>query len=348
MDNYIMHELLTPDHAKELQEKIEDITNHFKKNNNEFDEFFAHYNVNAFENEFEGDSSENSARIDLNHCIEDREKELKNIKELMEKVELLHEEINSLYEKEKTEIHFLKEAEKESSGQLISSKEVFEKDSKKENKVNPFNTKRPRSDSTLPLISSNDSSIRSSLNKVGLIYIPLETVVNHRLNVLIPYFTYLQKWSKCSKFNVLYDSRETPKDDEDWFRPILNHPNLYFINVDQNGSIFGGFTFKAPIEPKKYVVDPNHFLFSLRIEQTDFVHQYKSKKPQGLMVCEKSKIMYGFGLSESCMDIYFAHKKGSCCFNLSKNYINLENTGLNTLCHPNDFVVTRTIILEMK
>ncbi|GAB1228175.1 hypothetical protein ENUP19_0379G0005 [Entamoeba nuttalli] len=36
---------------------------------------------------------------------------------------------------------------------------------------------------------------------------------------------------------------------------LLGQTHLYFINVNQNGSVFDDFTFNVSIEPKKYVVD---------------------------------------------------------------------------------------------
>ncbi|KAL7712391.1 TLDc domain-containing protein [Entamoeba marina] len=74
----------------------------------------------------------------------------------------------------------------------------------------------------------------------------------------------LENWCNLSNSNIVYDSDRDNIENKTLINKIIGRDNLYFINFDDEGNIFGGFIHsKITATFPSCMIDPNAFVFSL-------------------------------------------------------------------------------------
>ena len=162
-----------------------------------------------------------------------------------------------------------------------------------------------------------------------------------------------------SNGNVLYDSNIDSKLSKEFYDKTFNQPNLYFINIDEGGNVFGAY-FTTPVDKMDtWVYDENHFIFSLQSNG-----RFKEPMKWVAKVSEKGGIrfynkdinkLYEVGNGEFWSGMRFGYYciadinvQTSFNCNISFRYEGVENTDLNGVNGPDSkYSVDRIIVLQM-
>ncbi|KAL7720808.1 TLDc domain-containing protein [Entamoeba marina] len=177
--------------------------------------------------------------------------------------------------------------------------------------------------------------------------------------LLKKYQEQLTEWSSLKKGNIIYDSTIDSKLSKEFYERILNQPNIYIINVDEFGNIFGSY-FKKPIDKiDSWMYTSDHFIFSLE-SNGKFTQPMKWTanvgEEGGIRLYDKDiKKLYEIGNGEFWSGMRFGYftiadinVKGSCFCNLSFRYEGIKNDDLNGLNGAqNTFIVNRIVVLQM-
>ncbi|EMD49194.1 Hypothetical protein EHI5A_107940 [Entamoeba histolytica KU27] len=168
-------------------------------------------------------------------------------------------------------------------------------------------------------------------------------------------------WSALKKCNLIYDSSINCY--EEFRRSVICRSNLFFINFDDQGNVFGAFVKKQITKINVFVKDKDHFLFSLNangriVTPIRFLpkkNQYDCAVTIFAEVSKKEKKndtrLYQIGsfeLGRGSMGIRAIGEKKSDCCHLSQSYEGIQNLTLTGTNHPAEFTTRRVIVVQME
>ncbi|KAL7718537.1 TLDc domain-containing protein [Entamoeba marina] len=154
----------------------------------------------------------------------------------------------------------------------------------------------------------------------------------------------LQTWSGFDDFNLIYDSDLDGFSNAVFVQKVLNHPNLYFINIDDHMNVFGCFMKKGVTKPDHREQDNDHFIFSLCTNSLSSPKQSPPKNGQRLGVCLfEHHTLYSFGNASGC--VFFNPNTKLSGSDLGDTYEFLSNNDL--IGNREFFQSERIIVVQM-
>ncbi|KAL7713778.1 TLDc domain-containing protein [Entamoeba marina] len=157
----------------------------------------------------------------------------------------------------------------------------------------------------------------------------------------------LKAWSNLDQFQVIFDSDEQGDGSENvLLNSVYNKNQLYFITIDDNGNMFGGYVSTYINHVNEYTSDNKSFIFSLKRKGITKNKKYFLKKgleDVAFYLYSNSDTLYQFGGYDVVI-----HKVGSFqsyCLLDCYNCFN-EQTPLNTP-YTNPFTVNRLLVIRM-
>ncbi|ELP92778.1 hypothetical protein EIN_372000 [Entamoeba invadens IP1] len=179
------------------------------------------------------------------------------------------------------------------------------------------------------------------------------------LDILSQYKAILAEWSGTTDGTVVYDSNVDSKLAREFYSSVLNKTNIYIINIDERGYIFGSYFEKVIDKMDVWFYDEKHFIFSLDSKGLfPAPTRWNSKLGEqgGIRLYDKDmNKLYEVGNGEFWSGVRFGYftiadinVKNSFNNNISFRYDNIKNTDLNGLNSPNStFSVERIIVVQM-
>ena len=157
----------------------------------------------------------------------------------------------------------------------------------------------------------------------------------------------LEKWSHLRFKNVIFDSDVDESSNREFNSRIKGRSNLYFINIDENGMVFGGY-FDGKIEnTEMWNYGNKQFIFTMNeFGKKGQIKKCNQKKKSGIFITNRNDNMlytfyYGFGIAKP-------YKKDSyCCPNINKWYEDIDNKTLNNIEKYDKFQTKRILVVEM-
>ncbi|KAL7720774.1 hypothetical protein QTN25_001994 [Entamoeba marina] len=128
-----------------------------------------------------------------------------------------------------------------------------------------------------------------------------------KLQVVDSVTSILQTWCGLyDHFKVVFDSDSNGQENETFNTTIMNQPNLYFINYDSKGNVFGLFQKNPITTPWKWIEDTDQFFFLLFYNNTSLLKKYSLLNGmKGSFMCyENYGCLYSFGFfPNACISI---------------------------------------------
>ncbi|KAL7719445.1 TLDc domain-containing protein [Entamoeba marina] len=160
----------------------------------------------------------------------------------------------------------------------------------------------------------------------------------------------LKQWSNKTNFNVIFDSDVDGDGSNNVLNKIvMNKSNLYFITLDENNNVFGGYINVKIIELDEFsgfISDDNAFIFSLIKDGKVKNTKYSIKSDDFALYLHRNDLndyLYDFG-DDICVN-RIGNSKSYCQCGLYDYYI--ENPFIGS-SHPINFFQTkRIIVIEM-
>ncbi|KAL7720293.1 TLDc domain-containing protein [Entamoeba marina] len=149
----------------------------------------------------------------------------------------------------------------------------------------------------------------------------------------------LKQWSNKTEINMIYDSDIDGDANVTLLKKVLNKKDLYFITLDENDNIFGGYITEKITQGNVFHRDNNsfnkHYLLSSEINSLAFC------------ICDwnidEERILYFFG-----NDLCIRETSSSLSYS-DPHYFNYSDHNDYLVSHqfPNQFKVLRIVIAEM-
>ncbi|KAL7715659.1 TLDc domain-containing protein [Entamoeba marina] len=157
----------------------------------------------------------------------------------------------------------------------------------------------------------------------------------------------LKQWARLTNIDIIFDSDLQGNGYKTLSQSVLNKKNLYFITIDDQNNVFGGFIQK-PITEYDFIQDKNAFVFSLLRN-----NEVKNSKFSLLPLFESRAFLmfiddyYDHALYQFGIDVYVTEIGSKCsyCNHISFDY-HLEKDSLATE-YPQMVTVIRLIVVEM-
>ncbi|EDR23016.1 hypothetical protein EDI_123210 [Entamoeba dispar SAW760] len=179
--------------------------------------------------------------------------------------------------------------------------------------------------------------------KIGII--PFKLKMDKELRIIGEHYIYLQNWCNLNECQIVFDSSHNSH--EQFNYKIMNKPNLYFINFDEFGYVFGAFVSVPIHETNKFISDPNHFIFSLKKSTFKPMkwNPIGDNSSNALFVYKNESYLYQVG-HIGCFIIHQTGVADSYCKNLQIAYLGAPSSLSNTDSFE-DFSVTRVVVIQM-
>ncbi|EKE39896.1 hypothetical protein ENUP19_0216G0031 [Entamoeba nuttalli] len=180
-------------------------------------------------------------------------------------------------------------------------------------------------------------------NRIDII--PFTLKIDKEFRIIEEYYIYLQNWSNLNEYQILFDSF---LDSQNQFNDrVMNKRNLYFINFDEFGYVFGAFVSVPILETNKFISDPNHFIFSLKksIFKPMKWNPIGDNSSNALFIYRNESYLYQVGHT-GCFIIHQTGVSNSYCKNLQIAYLGAPSSLSNTESFE-DFSVNRVIVIQM-
>ncbi|KAL7719570.1 TLDc domain-containing protein [Entamoeba marina] len=162
----------------------------------------------------------------------------------------------------------------------------------------------------------------------------------------------LKEWSKLEKFDLLFDSNEHGgQTNDDLVKRILYAKNLYFINFDNNGNIFGGYLEEQVTHVDSCIIDSNAFVFSLTRKGLNNPMKFHIKthnEKHAFHLWSDNVMLVFFGFPDGKQDIA-VHKigKGSWCNQNDYDYSRTKNALTDHQGQSDLFEIRRIVVIAM-
>ncbi|KAL7711892.1 TLDc domain-containing protein [Entamoeba marina] len=149
---------------------------------------------------------------------------------------------------------------------------------------------------------------------------------------------------RLNQSRIVYDTATDEQTNIVFNKHVMNIPNLFFFNFDENGNVFGIFMSKIIDEVGIRINDDQNYVFSLEASgRVDTPHRWFIKEGQqgGILLYERDKV---FSV------VTKLNLKKSRCNNLSETYqgiSDLDLSGLNGSSPPQWYSVQRIVVVEM-
>ncbi|KAL7715688.1 TLDc domain-containing protein [Entamoeba marina] len=175
---------------------------------------------------------------------------------------------------------------------------------------------------------------------------------DRELGVIKSNLSTLEEWSELKQFNVLFDSDVDGNVSNETFNSkVIGKSNLYYINYDEDGNVFGCFVKDEVWKTNEYINGLGWFMFSLNSnERIKNPKRWLPKQScdEGFILYEKHVSYYAIGNSgwnDFC--VCKINQKSSWCDNISKAFKGLGNSDLTGSRFPNLFSVKRIVVIQM-
>ncbi|KAL7721538.1 TLDc domain-containing protein [Entamoeba marina] len=186
-------------------------------------------------------------------------------------------------------------------------------------------------------LNNIDSSGYHSNNNHCLNKEPFEVILSNSILIM-------EEWCGLKFGSILFDSDIMGNGKNTLALAVMNKKHLYFITMDSNGNVYGGY-FSSTITETGYNIDDGAFVFSLTKE-----HHVVNKKFE-----LKDNIKYVFWLG---WDNYYLYEFGAdvavCCIGNSDSWCdqdcfiyNNDSESLWFLQWPNTFSIDRIVVVQM-
>ncbi|KAL7713221.1 hypothetical protein QTN25_009281 [Entamoeba marina] len=180
-------------------------------------------------------------------------------------------------------------------------------------------------------------------------------------SLIISLWNYLLKWSNCTSGSVLYDSDRDGQSNECFNEKVIGKSNIFFINFDEFGNIYGTFVKKSLTKHNTRCIDHyfnpdnDHFIFSLRTDgKSQPTCWYLKKSPNGRSgiylynnEVKNNNCLYVVG-QLGFMTIAKSTVEESDFYKLSNEYEDMNDFDLNGRNGWNErFIVDRVLVIQM-
>ncbi|KAL7720104.1 TLDc domain-containing protein [Entamoeba marina] len=160
---------------------------------------------------------------------------------------------------------------------------------------------------------------------------------------------FLKEWSQHVKFSILYDTDIDGDSSSSLVNTVMYKKNLYFITIDDEGNVFGGFLDKEITTTNQTISDPKSFVFSLIRNHQPNYRKYNIRSSDGFnafVLYSNKQILYAFGHSiRDDLVVFNTHSMFSYC----KASLFDHKDGKNPLREStHGYYVRRVLVLEME
>ncbi|KAL7715424.1 TLDc domain-containing protein [Entamoeba marina] len=157
----------------------------------------------------------------------------------------------------------------------------------------------------------------------------------------------LKEWSNLNEFTLLFDSDiHGFVNNKEFSSYLLNKKNLYIINFDEDGNVFGGYVNSRITDSRSFITDENAFVFSLLrngvVKNSKYNIIPSSKNESFALV--GSLGFYVFGKID--IAVKQLGDNAAFCKQASFNY-NGEEFPFTDHQFPNTFKLLRIVVVEM-
>ncbi|KAL7720638.1 TLDc domain-containing protein [Entamoeba marina] len=334
----------------------------------EFDGSFSqNYQMKYGLNNFQTDMAitKDSHEKQMNKCMEECERldlEIMNQQQLvdesdkvMEHFQELFDSINLIRTKESSELKQLKKDKNDLVDMMIEkeenncNKEVKQLNNQINNLNNEIIEKNKRLDQKIKELKKF-----KTINK----YSYVSSQIQHKHMDSKGFWIHLnnlREWSGHYNYNLIYDTDEDGCDNEIFGNRLMNKNNLYIINIDEKGNIFGCYCNNSIKQMDVSTFNSIKFVFSLQNSSSlkPLAQRWKLKDlSDGSITLWKNKdCLYGIGGDNGWVAVHKTHLSTSRCCSISKWLNNIEDDGLNgtywETFHQQRFKIDRIVVLQM-
>ncbi|KAL7717095.1 hypothetical protein QTN25_005374 [Entamoeba marina] len=166
----------------------------------------------------------------------------------------------------------------------------------------------------------------------------------------VPSITKMKKWISKQHFNIIFDFKINGDNKGVLSNKLMNKKNLYFISVDNQNNVFGGYVDTIINKVDTFTKEFNDFVFSLiRNKKLNNV-KYNIKKGEEGKAFHLNSIfdyLYVFGRNNDGYDVVVSkigHTSQYICKPVYYEYSGEQNSLLD---NTNKFSIKQVLVLEM-
>ncbi|KAL7714601.1 TLDc domain-containing protein [Entamoeba marina] len=156
----------------------------------------------------------------------------------------------------------------------------------------------------------------------------------------------LKKWSNKKNYILLFDSDINGNGEGLLEKIVLHKNNLYFITIEDDDNVFGGYIFSKISHVNEKIYDPNSFVFSLLrkgIIKNSKYHIKGRYVDRSFILFDNNDMLYAFG-----NDIHISKLNTSLSYCKQRSYdYKKEINSLVDLSYPHALKLQRLLILQM-
>ncbi|ELP85676.1 hypothetical protein EIN_409950 [Entamoeba invadens IP1] len=169
------------------------------------------------------------------------------------------------------------------------------------------------------------------------------------LNSLVEVYRQLKVWSDSTDYTILFDSSTSDwtLNSDQFAQRVLNKQNLFFVVIDENNNIFGGYKKSVVKSEDDFLKDKGAYLFTMNVYGTvgiplKCVLTQSSAKDSFFLGSKRNSILFAFGKGDLVVYKKDVGKRG-ICLQCSFDYYNAPVV----LCGTTRFVPQRVLVVEM-
>ena len=164
----------------------------------------------------------------------------------------------------------------------------------------------------------------------------------------------LKEWTGNENATIIFDSTVDEFTADGLFDTVRGKRNIAVVGFTTEGDVFGGFYSVAMTDQREFIYDPSIFAFS-------FESHGRCKTPQRFAVKDDQRCRKYVHFNKNDSDGWFVdvggnfgnfflgnEKSATWCYDLSYEYVGIEDTTLTGKTHPERFTCTRVVAVHLQ